>query len=215
MSTGGEGGMITLDSTTMYEHAWAFKDHGKSYDAVFRREHAPGFRWLHESFGTNWRLTEVQSAIGRLQLQKLPRWMETRRSYASMLDDCFSDLPGLRVTTPPEHIRHSYYKHYAFVRPETLHAGWTRDRILGAIASRGVPCFAGSCSEVYLEKAFPAKWRPKQRMPVARELGETSLMFLVHPTLQLEHIALTCDVVKQVMREATAVAPSAFKASAS
>lgn len=214
ISTAGEGGMITLNSDQVYEEAWAYKDHGKSYDAVHRREHEPGFRWLHESFGTNWRLTEPQSAVGRLQLQKLPRWAQTRRRYASMLNDCFSGLPGLRVTTPPEHIRHAYYKHYAFVRTEKLRADWSRDRIIGEIVSRGIPCFSGSCSEIYLEKAFPAEWRPKSRLPIARELGETSLMFLVHPTLTPEHIAATCDVVSQVMQEATAVAPRAFAASA-
>lgn len=214
ISTAGEGGMITLNSDEMYEQAWAQKDHGKSYDAVHRRQHAPGFRWLHESFGTNWRLTEIQSAIGRLQLQKLPDWVQTRRRYASMLNECFSELPGLRVTTPPDHICHSYYKHYAFVRPETLRAGWTRDRIIGEVVSRGVPCFSGSCSEIYLEKAFPAEWRPKERLPVARELGETSLMFLVHPTLTPEHIATTCDVVRQVIQEATAAASRAFAAPA-
>lgn len=203
IATTGEGGMITLDSDEMYERAWAHKDHGKSYDAVYRRTHGPGFRWLHESFGTNWRLTEIQSAIGRLQLRKLPSWVETRREHASMLRECFSGLPGLRVTIPPEHIGHAYYKYYAFVRPEALRAGWSRDRILAEITARGVPCFTGSCSEIYLEKAFPAEWRPARRLRVAQELGETSLMFLVHPTLKQEEIALKCEVVEEVMHEAT------------
>jgi dTDP-4-amino-4,6-dideoxygalactose transaminase len=203
ITTAGEGGMITLDSDEMYEKAWAYKDHGKSYDAVYRRTHGAGFRWLHESFGTNWRLTEIQSAIGRLQLRKLSRWVETRRDHAAMLSACLAELPGLRVTVPPEHIGHAYYKYYTFVRPEALRAGWSRDRILAEINARGVPCFSGSCSEIYLEKAFPVVWRPARRLPVARELGETSLMFLVHPTLKQEHIALTCEVAKQVMHEAT------------
>ena len=203
LSTAGEGGMITLNSDEMYEQAWALKDHGKSYDAVYRRNHEPGFRWLHESFGTNWRLTEVQSAIGRLQLRKLPSWVETRREHAAALTECLSGLPGLRVTVPPRHVGHAYYKYYAFVRPEKLGAGWSRDRILAEIAARGVPCFSGSCSEVYLEKAFDAEPRPASRLPAARELGETSLMFLVHPTLTSEHIAQTCEVISQVMHEAT------------
>jgi dTDP-4-amino-4,6-dideoxygalactose transaminase len=203
MTTAGEGGMITLNSDDAFERAWAYKDHGKSYDAVYRRNHAPGFRWLHESFGTNWRLTEVQSAIGRLQLRKLPRWVSTRRSHAAKLSACFETLPALRVTVPPPHIHHSYYKYYVFVRPETLRPGWNRDRILEAISARGVPCFSGSCSEIYLEKAFPADLRPSKRLPIARELGETSLMFLVHPTLREEHIAATCEAVTDVLREAT------------
>jgi dTDP-4-amino-4,6-dideoxygalactose transaminase len=202
MTTAGEGGMITLDSDEMYEAAWAYKDHGKSYDAVYRRTHGPGFRWLHESFGTNWRMTEIQSAIGRLQLRKLSRWVEMRRENAAMLAKCFSKLPGLRVTPSPEHIGHAYYKYYVFVRPEALRAGWSRDRILAEITARGVPCFSGSCSEIYLEKAFPPEWRPRERLAVARELGETSLMFLVHPTLTEEHIRATCAAVEKVMSTA-------------
>jgi dTDP-4-amino-4,6-dideoxygalactose transaminase len=203
ITTAGEGGMITLDSDEMYQKAWGYKDHGKSYDAVYRQEHGPGFRWLHDSFGTNWRLTEIQSVIGRLQLQKLPRWVDIRREHAAMLSAAFADLPGLRVTPPPAHIGHAYYKYYAFVRPDSLRASWNRDRIVAEIVARGVPCFVGSCSEIYLEKAFPFEWRPKIRLPIARELGETSLMFLVHPTLKPEDVAVTCDVVNQVMHEAT------------
>jgi dTDP-4-amino-4,6-dideoxygalactose transaminase len=203
ISTAGEGGMITLDSDEMYERAWGYKDHGKSYDAVYRQEHGPGFRWLHDSFGSNWRLTETQSAIGRLQLQKLPSWLAARRGHAAMLSTGFAEIPGLRVTIPPEYIGHAYYKYYAFVRPDKLRSGWNRERILAEIVRRGVPCFSGSCSEIYLEKAFPVEWRPVDPLPVARELGETSLMFLVHPTRKPEDVALTCEVVKQVMNDAT------------
>lgn len=71
MTTAGEGGMVTTNSAELWNSMWSLKDHGKSYVAVYHREHAPGFRWLHESFGTNWRLTEVQSAVGRIQLRKL------------------------------------------------------------------------------------------------------------------------------------------------
>lgn len=204
ITTAGEGGMITLNSPEAYEQAWGYKDHGKSYDAVYRRSHTPGFRWLHESFGSNWRLTEIQSAIGRLQLRKLPRWSAIRRNHAAMLNENLAGVPGLRLTIPPGDIVHAYYKYYVFVRPEMLGSGWNRDRIQAGILERGVPCYQGSCSEIYLEKAFPAEWRPSDRLPVARELGETSLMFLVHPTLTRDHIAMTCDVVAQVMREATA-----------
>jgi dTDP-4-amino-4,6-dideoxygalactose transaminase len=205
ITTAGEGGMVTFDSDQMYQQAWGYKDHGKSYDAVYRQEHGPGFRWLHDSFGTNWRLTEIQSAIGRLQLQKLPRWVDKRREHAAMLSEAFTRLPGLRLTLPPAHIGHAYYKYYAFVRPDSLRATWNRDRIVAEIVARGVPCFVGSCSEIYLEKAFPLEWRPKSRLPIARELGETSLMFLVHPTLKPEDVAVTCDVVNQVMHRATSL----------
>ncbi|MGA2349837.1 MAG: DegT/DnrJ/EryC1/StrS aminotransferase family protein [Terracidiphilus sp.] len=203
MTTAGEGGMVTTNSAELWERMWSLKDHGKSYDAVYHRQHSPGFRWLHESFGTNWRLTEVQSAVGRVALRKLPEWLRIRRAYARMLTKEFTGVPGLRITEPPAHIEHAYYKYYAFVRQERLRAEWSRDRIAEEIRAEGVPCFSGSCSEIYLEKAFPDEWRPRCRLPVARELGETSLMFLVHPTLTVEQICLTCAAVEKVMIAAT------------
>ena len=207
MTTAGEGGMVTTNSAELWNSMWSLKDHGKSYDAVYHREHAPGFRWLHESSGTNWRLTEVQSAVGRIQLRKLPQWLSIRRKYAQILTNQFAALPGLRITVPPKHVDHAYYKYYAFVRPEALRREWARNRIIEAINAEGIPCFSGSCSEIYLEKAFPPEWRPREPLAAARELGEASLMFLVHPTLTPEQIARTCEVVRQVMHEATKCEP--------
>jgi len=204
MTTGGEGGMLLTDDDALWEKSWAFKDHGKSYDAVYHRQHPPGFRWLHESFGTNWRLTEMQAAIGRRQLRKLPDWVAARRRNAAILTEAFSGIAGLRVTAPPENVRHSYYKYYVFVRTKRLKTGWDRDRIMNAVVAGGAPCFSGSCSEMYLEKAFDGNGlRPAERMPVARELGETSLMFLVHPTLTEKDMETVADIVKKVMIEAS------------
>jgi dTDP-4-amino-4,6-dideoxygalactose transaminase len=202
MTTGGEGGMLTTNQEDVWERAWAFKDHGKSFDAVYRREHKPGFRWLHESFGTNWRLTEMQSAMGRVMLRKLPQWLATRRGYAALLSQHLLNVPGLRITLPTKDIEHAYYKYYVFVVPERLRSGWNRDRILQQITACGIPCFSGSCSEVYLEKAFTPEMRPKHPLKNAKDLGETSLMFLVHPTLTEENILDTVSVVKRTMAEA-------------
>jgi dTDP-4-amino-4,6-dideoxygalactose transaminase len=199
MTTGGEGGMLTTNDKKLWECAWSYKDHGKSYDAVYNREHPVGFRWLHESFGTNGRMTEMQSAIGRIALKKVPGWVETRRKYSTILNQRLSEVKGLRIAMPPAHSYHAYYKFYAFVRPEKLRAGWDRDRIIEAIVAEGVPCFSGSCSEIYLEKVFPPEWQPLERFSVARELGESSLMFLVHPTLSEQDIQYTCRAVEKVM----------------
>jgi dTDP-4-amino-4,6-dideoxygalactose transaminase len=203
ITTGGEGGMLITNDEAVWERAWSYKDHGKSYEAAFGRQHPPGFRWLHESFGTNWRLTEMQSALGRTLLQKLPRFVELRRRNAAILTKRFSTIPALRITIPPPEIGHSYYKYYAFVRRESLRDEWTRDRILAAITAEGIPCFSGSCSEIYLEKAFTPEMRPSQRLEVARDLGQTSLMFLVHPTLSETDMMDTCNAVEQVFQVAT------------
>ena len=203
MSTGGEGGMVTTNDHDLWSAMWSYKDHGKSWKAVYQREHAPGFRWLHESFGTNWRLTEMQSAIGRIQLKRLALWHEARLQYANRIWDTARKLSGLRVPTVPEYIEHGAYKCYVFVEPNELSADWNRDHILDEIKSLGVPCFSGSCSEVYLEKAFDnTGFKPKQRLEVAKRLGETALMFLVHPTLTEQEMAQTCQVIQDVLAKA-------------
>lgn len=203
MTTGGEGGMLTTNRHDWWEKAWAYKDHGKNWSAVYERKHQPGFRWLHESFGTNWRMLEMQAAIGRIQLRRMGEWHERRAANAERLARVFSTLEGLRVPMPPADIEHGWYKFYGFVRPELLTSGWSRDRIMAEITAAGVPCFSGSCSEVYLEKAFDnSGWRPAERMEVARVLGETSLMFLIHPTLTKDEIEKTCGVVAGVMGRA-------------
>ncbi|GAB4249962.1 MAG: DegT/DnrJ/EryC1/StrS aminotransferase family protein [Thermoleophilia bacterium] len=205
ISTGGEGGMVVTDDETIWRRVWSLKDHGKSWEAVHQREHPPGFRWLHEDFGSNWRLTEVQSAIGRVQLRKLESWVERRRVHAQRMSTALAPLLGLRVPQPPAHVRHSCYRFYAYVRPERLKPGCSRDRILGAFAMRGIPAMSGSCSEVYLEKCFTkAGLAPRGRLPVARELGETSLAFPVDHTVTEEEVERWCAVVADVMAEATA-----------
>lgn len=202
MTTGGEGGLLTTNDEALWRKAWEFKDHGKSFEAVYNRQHPPGFRWLHESFGTNWRLTEMQSAIGRVQLRKLPEWTRIRQRHASILTESFSQIPALRVTHPHIDIGHAMYKYYVFVRQELLAAHWDRDRIMYAVVAEGIPCYSGSCSEIYLEKAFEGI-RPVERLPMARELGESSLMFLVHPTLSDENMIDTVSAVEKVFGIAT------------
>ncbi|NQZ04709.1 DegT/DnrJ/EryC1/StrS aminotransferase family protein [Idiomarina sp.] len=203
MTTAGEGGMVTTNDEALWRKMWSYKDHGKSYEAVYEREHPPGFRWLHESFGTNWRMTEVQAAIGRIQLTRMNDWQEKRQANASAIKQVCDNFSCVRTPKVPDHMEHACYKHYCFVEPKQLAEGWTRDRIVSEITQRGVPCMQGSCSEVYLEKAFDGTpYRPAEPLPVAKELGETSLMFLVHPTLTRSEIAKTCEVIAEVLAQA-------------
>ncbi|PMG74827.1 aminotransferase [Shewanella sp. 10N.286.51.B7] len=203
MTTGGEGGMVTTNDKALWSTMWSYKDHGKSFDAIYNREHPPGFRWLHESFGTNWRMTEMQGAIGRIQLTRMQDWIAKRQSNAKAIDNAVADINVVRTVVVPDYIKHAEYKHYMFVKPENLAEGWSRDRIVDEVMALGVPAFQGSCSEVYLEKAFDnTPWRPEIRLPNAVELGETSLMFLVHPTLTKAEIDKTCNVIRTVLLSA-------------
>lgn len=204
ITTGGEGGLLALKERSAWESAWAYKDHGKSWAAVHRENHPPGFRWLHESFGTNWRMTEMQAAIGRIQLRRLDEMVALRRRNAGILSEGLKDLPGLRLTLPTPEIGHAYYRYYAFVRPDVLRKGRSRESILGELAAAGIPCSVGSCAEIYREKAFRETQRPPRPHPVAQQLGENSLAFLVHPTLQPEHMKRIAQNVRVVIQSATA-----------
>ena len=204
MTTGGEGGMITLNDERLWKRAWAYKDHGRSYDAVYHRHHPPGFRWLHESFGTNWRMTEMQGVLGRWALTQLEGWLERRQQNARVLQENFRSIDAVRIVEPPSYVRHAYYKYYVFIRPEKLRSGWDRSVLLEALGERGLPVFTGSCSEIYLEKVFQnAEICPPERLPVARLLGETSLMFQVHPSITSDELLAVNGCVKEVFAAAS------------
>lgn len=203
LTTGGEGGILTTKDPGIWRTAWSYKDHGKSWDEVTRKSDAV-FRWLHENFGTNWRMTEMQAALGRVVLKRLPWWVQVRRRNAAILNRELQSVSALRLVEPPSGFGHSYYKFYAFLRPDQLNSEWSRDRIVRTLQSEGLPCGSGSCGEVYRELAFErASLGPPRRLTVARELAETSLMFLVHPTLSAEEMQRMARLIEQVVSQAT------------
>ena len=200
MTTGGEGGMVTTNDETLWKKMWSYKDHGKNFDSIYNKQHPPGFRWLHDSFGTNWRMMEMQAVIGRIQLKMMPEWTAKRMANMEKIYAAFADSPYFSVHRPSDEYVHAAYKCYVQVNTDQLPEGWSRDRIMAEINALAVPCFSGSCSEVYLEHAFDATpWRPVQRLQNAQKLGETSLMFLVHPTLTENNIQTTENALRQVI----------------
>lgn len=204
MTLGGEGGMITVDDDELWSKMWSYKDHGKSWDAVYNRQHPPGYRWVNDGIGTNWRLTEMQSAIGRIQTRLLEETVEARNRNGNVLNDRLGSNPVLTVPMAPANMRHAYYRWCAYLDLTALKDGWTRDRFCGEVSARGVWCQIGSCSEIYLEKAFDGTVsRPAERLPNARKIGESSVALQTHPTLQVEHMHIIADVFEEVLKEAT------------
>ncbi|VFQ47471.1 DegT/DnrJ/EryC1/StrS family aminotransferase [Desulfoluna butyratoxydans] len=204
MTTGGEGGMVTTNDPDLWGRMWTYKDHGKSWEAVYERYHPPGFRWLHESFGTNWRMTEMQAVIGRIQLRRMSDWHRIRTINANRILDAASNVPAYCVPDVSEGVEHAWYKCYIFVREDALKPDWSRDRIMHEITDMEVPCYSGICPEVYMEKAFDDTcYRPEERLVNARKLGDTSLMFLVHPTLTDDEMSSVCNALVQVGQRAS------------
>ncbi len=207
MTTGGEGGMVTTNDERLWKKMWSYKDHGKDFDSVYNKQHPPGFRWLHDSFGTNWRMLEVQAVIGHIQLKRMADWTAQRNKNMQFVLDSFGDTPFFTVHKPSEDYVHAAYKCYVQVNLQALPEGWTRDRIMQVINDQQVPCYSGSCSEVYLEKAFDnTPWRPKVRLKNAVNLGESSLMFLVHPTLSENSLERCRQAIKHVIQQLAAEA---------
>ena len=200
MTTGGEGGMVTTNDEHLWKKMWSYKDHGKNFDSIYNKQHPPGFRWLHDSFGTNWRMMEMQAVIGRIQLQKMPEWTAKRNANMQKIYAAFKDSPYFTVYQPSQDYVHAAYKCYVQVNTDQLPTDWSRDRIMAEINALGVPCFSGSCSEVYLEHAFDnTPWRPEQRLENAQVLGANSLMFLVHPTLSANSLEKTVAAIDRVI----------------
>ena len=206
-TTGGEGGLLVTNDAALWKKAWSFKDHGRDFDAVFGRQGGTGFKWMVNSFGTNYRMTEMQAVIGRIMLKRLDGMVRARRENAGMLGRAFGGMPGLEVTVPPKECYHAYYKYYVKADLKVLKPGWTRNAILKELALRGIPCGIGACPEIYREKAFrlyrkKLSYPSQERLPVAKNWGEVSLMFHVHPTLKKESVEYVIDSMRTVLKKA-------------
>jgi dTDP-4-amino-4,6-dideoxygalactose transaminase len=204
ITTGGEGGMLLTGDPELWTRAWRYKDHGKTTESLKLAAPVPEFRWLHDEFGSNYRMTEMQAAIGLRQLAKLDNWLFCRNRNYSILASSLADLPGLRVPVVPSHATHAGYRFYAYLVPGALATGWDRRKILEALWAEGIPCSVGSCGEIYRERAFVAAGlSPVRRMPIAAELAETSLALPVHPTLDSDDIGDLVKAFRKVMAAAT------------
>ena len=205
MTTAGEGGIVLFKRKKDWSKAWSLKDHGKNYSKVNTKNQSNGFKWLVDSFGSNYRMTEIQAAIGRYQLSRLDYWVKIRNRNSKILDECFKNIPVIRDITIPKNIVHARYKYYAYIDTVKLKKGVTRDSIMNDFNKKGIPCFSGSCSEIYLEDAFKNKgYIYKKRHKIAKKLGETSIVFLVDPTKNVRDMENVCKVAKNIFNKASA-----------
>ncbi len=203
ISTGGEGGMVTTNNMEFYKKVWGLKDHGKCIDLIRKdNNQSNSFKWLHKNLGSNCRLTEMQSAIGRIQLKNLSKTNLLRTRNANILSDKLKDVPLVRIPQPPEDVKHAWYKFYVYLDQNKLKNNWNREKIINHLNKKGAKTFSGSCSEIYLEECFKGI-APKKRLIVAKKLGETSLMFLVHQTISEEQMNKYALLIKKVLKEAS------------
>lgn len=203
MSTGGEGGMVTTSDSKIAEFIWSYKDHGKTRDSSPKGRNLNGFPLVHNSFGSNHRMTEIQAVIGRLQLEYMEGWSRIRRdnlrqiwraaadskSFKRPMSSICNDCSAQPLLSECDQCRHAAYKAYVFAE----HGIQERDRCYEELNKKGIFCRLGSCPEVYLEPAFDdTSLRPRNRLENARKLGETSLMFNCDPGMNAADIDRIC-----------------------
>ena len=201
ITTGGEGGIVTTNNEKLYKIAWSIKDHGRGYDIVFNKVHKPGFRWLHERIGTNWRMLPIQAVIGIHALDKLDEWVQHRRYIANIYNNNLKDVNGIRLTIPDEtKIYHSYYKYYFFIDIDldSNKFSITRDEIIQKINDNNIFCQVGSCGEIYKENALK-KYAPNKELLNTKELFETSLLLKCDPTITKEKALKNILKIKEIL----------------
>lgn len=206
ISTGGEGGMLLVEDEAVYKLAWAYKDIGRSYDAVYQQNHEVGFRWLTESAGSNFRMTEFQAAIGLKQLSKLPSWIKQRNINAKALISvlCQFDFIDTPVFEDADGNLNAYYRLYAKVKSNVAANGLTnqvlRDAIVDSFSFAGVPCFHGACAEIYREKAFKTiRGHLTERLPNASIFADNAFCLLVHHTIKASELDVMLERIEAVL----------------
>ncbi|MCL2024312.1 MAG: DegT/DnrJ/EryC1/StrS family aminotransferase [Coriobacteriia bacterium] len=206
----GEGGMIVFTDEAAYHRAWAYRDHGRSYEKAHDATVGAAsseFTWLNDSFGTNARMTEFQSALGLAAFDELEGWLAQRAANAAVLVDAMAELPGIEpVVVNAKEDTYAYYRLYARLNLELLADGWTRNRVIDALNAEGVPVQYGSCALIGREEAFAnAGIAVTAELPGAQAVHEATLAFFVHPTATEADMADVATALYKVLTASTLV----------
>ena len=213
ISTGGEGGMISTNKKNLWHKIWSLKDHGKNFKRVFYQKHKTGFKWLHDDLGSNYRMTEMQAALGREQLNTLDKQIKTRnfiaRLYINGLKDYFikSDILknlDLKCESCPlkknkikcNKCTHSFYRLNLFINKKKIN----QIKLIEQFNKKKIECTVGSCPEIYREKIFKNLGiYQKKRLQNAKLLGESSIMFPINPNKSLTKIKAEINSIKKIL----------------
>ena len=197
MSTGGEGGLLVMCDPDAHTRAWSLKDHGKNPDKLSDGKGIPGqFRYIHDGMGSNARMTEMQAAIGRVQLRKLPDWLAARSANAQYLSETMANHPLLMVPEVPAEITHAWYKFYLLLRPDMADPEAQRAQMIAQLMAKGIPCGTGSCPDMSLELGLDGlDLRRDGSLANAHALGRHTLMLLVDHTLDQDDMARIAEAL--------------------
>lgn len=190
MSTGGEGGMVCAPRNAVADQMRAWRDHGRYQMTGGRDMSGAGvgndeFLYTVEDFGSNLRMTEIQAAIGRVQLKGLQRQLERRREIAARYDEV---LGWRAMYTPEQRATHSRYLY-------TVRAAGKRG-VMRSLSERGIPVQFGGCPNIGKEPAF-AKRGWVYHCPVADRVGTEVFSIPVYPTMTDADVTRVCRALKE------------------
>jgi perosamine synthetase len=181
--TTGEGGAILTDDTDLAERCRQWRNHGQ----VLR----DGKRDFVVS-GLNYRLTDLQAAIGRVQLRKLPAILQRRRDLAARYRAGLDGIPGFAL---PQHAAEHTWQTYMAVVPQ----GRSRDRIQQELASRGIGAAPGSVAGHCLQVYKDTLGYREDNLPVSRLLQERGLALPLHARMTDEEADTVVRETRQVL----------------
>jgi dTDP-4-amino-4,6-dideoxygalactose transaminase len=215
ISTGGEGGMISTNNKKLWLKLWSLKEHGKNYNKVFHKKHKTGFRWLHDEIGSNYRMIELQAAIGREQLKSLDKQIKKRNFIANFYLKKFSDYyqkynmlrkPDFKCQSCPvkqnskkcNKCVHAFYRLNLFINKNKIE----QIKFIELLNKKKINCNVGSCPEIYREKIFSKlNLYQKKRLTNAKLLGKTSIVFPINPNRDLTKIKSEINSIKKILNK--------------
>ena len=201
ISTGGEGGIISTNSKIFFEYIWSYKDHGKNIYKYNKKTKLNKFRYIHDSFGTNGRLTEMQSAIGLLQISKLDVNIIKRNNICNFIINSFKDFNFIKFQKVPDKYLHSYYKLYFYIDFKLFKKNIKGNDLLYEFQNKKLKINSGSCPEIYLEKAFINYKNRKNRFNNAKLLGLNSFAISIHHKMIKKDLIKITKSMKAIFRK--------------
>jgi perosamine synthetase len=190
--TTGEGGMVTTDRPEWAARLRRLREHGMNVSAAERHVSRQPVVESYLETGFNYRMTDIQAAVGLVQLAKLPGLVARRRELADRYRELLADVPGVRPVRDPDYGRGNVQSFWVLLEPPF---GTCRDDVLAGLADGGVSARRGIMA-AHLEPAYAEM--PTAPLPVTERLTRDSLILPLFHTMTDEEQVYVADLLSQL-----------------
>ena len=198
ISTLGEGGMIATNNSKLYKRLLSYRDHGKNFNQLSKIRNLNQFNYINDFIGTNIRMTEIQAAVGYLQLNNLAKWVNARNNIIKQIEKkLFNIKKGIVLIEYPKNIKHAFYRYYFFIKNNQFKNGWNYLKLINALRKKDKSFFIGGCPEIYNEKIF-SKYRPSKKLTNTFLLSKTSICIRIDHNITKKRIDYLSQSIEDV-----------------